>query len=149
MLEEWAARVTDMTGRILTNEMTRLKLVANKLPLLFSAVKTNENMRIQRLATALAGKSTLRIEQEKGRVDMLDRQLVLYAPVLLRNHQKHIELMESKLQSAHPDRILRLGFSITRIGGKAVKDASDVQEGDEIETTLAAGTIRSRVESKN
>ena len=149
LLEEWAARVTDMTGRILTNEMTRLKLVANKLPLLFSAVKANENMRIQRLATALAGKSTLRIEQEKGRVDMLDRQLVLYAPVLLRNHQKRIELMESKLQSAHPDRILRLGFSITRIGGKAVKDASDVQEGDEIETTLAAGTIRSRVESKN
>ena len=57
-----------------------------------------------------------------------------------------MELMESKLKSAHPDHILKLGFSIARINGKAIRNANDVKEGDEIETTLAVGKIRSRVE---
>ena len=53
--------------------------------------------------------------------------------------------MESKLQSAHPNRILQLGFSITRVGGKALKDVDEVKEGDEIETTLASGTFKSTI----
>ena len=76
---------------------------------------------------------------------MLEKQLALYTSAFMQGERKHIELVESKLQSAHPDRILRLGFSITRIGGKAVKNADEVKEGDEIETTLASGTLRSVV----
>jgi exodeoxyribonuclease VII large subunit len=76
---------------------------------------------------------------------MLHRQLMLYAPALLRNEQKRIELNDSKLRSASPDRILRLGFSITRLDGKAVRDVTQLREGDEIETSLASGTLKSIV----
>ena len=43
---------------------------------------------------------------------------------------------------------MRLGFSIARVNGKAIKDASEVKEGDEIETTLAVGKVKSVVRNE-
>ena len=147
LLEELAARLAESINRTITDEKTRFRLIASKIPLLFSTVKAREQMRIQRLATALASGSFQCIEQGKGKVDILHKQLMLYAPVLLSNKKKHLELIESKLQSASPDRILQLGFSITRIGGKAIRDASHVKKGDEIETTLATGSLKSIIQA--
>ena len=148
-LEDLSARLAEQVSQVLYDETTRLKLVANKIPLLFSTVKAREEMRLHRLSASLANSSVQYVEQAKGGVGMLEKQLVLYTSSLMQGERKRIELMENKLQSAHPDRILRLGFSITRIGGKAVKDANEVKAGDEIETTLASGTIRSIVEKNS
>ena len=148
-LEDLSARLAEQVSQVLYDETTRLKLVANKIPLLFSTVKAREEMRLHRLSASFANSSVQYVEQAKGGVGMLEKQLVLYTSSLMQGERKRIELMENKLQSAHPDRILRLGFSITRIGGKAVKDANEVKAGDEIETTLASGTIRSIVEKNS
>ena len=131
-LEELAARLTDNIDNLLLTETARLKLLANKLPMLFSTVKAREEIRLNRLSAALANNSIQSLSTAKERVHLLGQQLRLYAPALLRNEEKHIELIESKLRSAHPDRILRLGFSIARIDGKAIRDASELKEGDEI-----------------
>lgn len=100
---------------------------------------------LENLMAALSNGSLQYITQAKSNVDILQRRLLLYAPALLRNERNRISLIESKLQSAHPDRILRLGFSITRLNGKAVKSLGEVKEGDEIDTTLASGTLKSIV----
>lgn len=100
---------------------------------------------LENLMAALSNGSLQYITQAKSNVDILQRRLLLYAPALLRNERNRIALIESKLQSAHPDRILRLGFSITRLNGKAVKSLGEVKEGDEIDTTLASGTLKSIV----
>ncbi|MBO4215623.1 MAG: exodeoxyribonuclease VII large subunit [Bacteroidaceae bacterium] len=147
VLEEFSARLTGQTTLLLQNETTRLKLLASKIPVLFSTVKAREEMRLHRLSASMANNSIQSLEQAKGKVALLDKQMGLLAPLLLQNERKRIELMESKLESASPNRILRLGFSITRVGGKAVRDANEVKEGDEIETTLASGTLRSIVKS--
>ena len=146
-LEEFSSRLTGQTTLLLQNETTRLKLLASKIPVLFSTVKAREEMRLHRLSASVANNSIQSLEQAKSKVALLDKQMGLLAPLLLQNERKRIELMESKLESASPNRILRLGFSITRVGGKAVRDANEVKEGDEIETTLASGTLRSIVKS--
>ncbi|MBO4673741.1 MAG: exodeoxyribonuclease VII large subunit [Bacteroidaceae bacterium] len=146
-LEDLAARLTESVRDTLQEETTRLKLLSSKIPLLFSEVKAREGVRIQRLTNLLANSSIQYIEQAKGKVDLLHQQLMLHAPMLVRNEQKRMELIESKLRSAQPDHILRLGFSIARVNGKAIKDASEVKEGDEIETTLAVGKVKSVVKS--
>ena len=144
-LEEFSARLTGQTTLLLQNETTRLKLLASKIPVLFSTVKAREEMRLHRLSASVANSSIQHLEQAKGKVALLDKQMGLLAPLLLQNEGKRIELMESKLESASPNRILRLGFSITRVGGKAVRDANKVKEGDEIETTLASGIFKSTI----
>ncbi len=148
-LEDLAVRLTDSVMDTLQAESTRLKLLSSKIPLLFSEVKAREGVYIQRLSNLLANSSIQYIEQAKGKVGLLHQQLMFYTPLLLSNEQKRMELIESKLKSAQPDHILKLGFSIARVNGKAIKDANEVKEGDEIETTLAVGKVKSVVKSKS
>ena len=145
MLEDLSARLTDHISQLLYDETTRLKMLASKIPMLFSTVKAREEVRLHRLSASMANSSVQHLEQAKGRVELMNQQLSLYTSALLQGEMKRIELMESKLQSAHPNRILQLGFSITRVGGKALKDVDEVKEGDEIETTLASGTFKSTI----
>ncbi|MBO7581165.1 MAG: exodeoxyribonuclease VII large subunit [Bacteroidaceae bacterium] len=147
MLENLSARLTAQVFLLLQNETNRLKLLASKIPVLFSTVKAREEMRLHRLSAAMANSSIQNLEQAKGKVALLEKQMGLYASQRLQNEGRRIELLESKLEGASPQRILRLGFSITRVGGKAVKDVNEVKEGEEIETTLASGTLRSIVKS--
>ena len=144
-LEDLSARLTDHISQLLYDETTRLKMLASKIPMLFSTVKAREEVRLHRLSASMANSSIQHLEQAKGRVELMNQQLSLYTSALLQGERKRIELMESKLQSAHPNRILQLGFSITRVGGKALKDVDEVKEGDEIETTLALGTFKSTI----
>lgn len=97
------------------------------------------------LTAALAQGCMQRMAQAKAQTEWADRQLALYAQARIQSEKRRIELIESQLRSASPDRILRLGFSIARLRGKAVRSASEVQEGDCIETTLASGTIKSTI----
>ncbi len=145
MLEDLSARLTDRVSQLLYDETTRLKMLAGKIPMLFSTVKAREEVRLHRLSASMANSSVQHLEQAKGRAELMNQQLSLYTSTLLQGERKRIELMESKLQSAHPNRILQLGFSITRVGGKALKDVDEVKEGDEIETTLASGTFKSTI----
>lgn len=144
-LEDLSARLTGQVTWLLQNETNRLKLLAGKIPMLFTTVRAREEMRMHRLSASLANNSIQNIEQAKGKVTLLDKQMGLYASLLLQNERKCIELVESKLESAHPNRILRLGFCITRVEGKAVRSVDEVKEGDEIETTLASGTFKSTI----
>jgi exodeoxyribonuclease VII large subunit len=146
-LEDLSVRLTDHVSQMLYDEKTRLKMLASKIPMLFSTVKAREEVRLHRLSASLANNSIQQLEQTKGRVALLEKQTGLCASLLLQNEGRRIELLESKLEGASPQRILRLGFSITRVGGKALKDVKDVKEGEEIETTLASGTLRSIVKS--
>jgi exodeoxyribonuclease VII large subunit len=145
ILEDLSARLTDRVSQLLYDETTRLKMLAGKIPMLFSTVKAREEVRLHRLSASMANSSIQHLEQAKSGVGLLNQQLTLHTSALLQGERKRIELMESKLQSAHPNRILQLGFSITRMGGKALKDVDEVKEGDEIETTLASGTFKSTI----
>ena len=52
----------------------------------------------------------------------------------------------TKLKSyAEPGQILKLGFSISRFRGKALKDTASLSPGDLIETELNRGKINSSV----
>jgi exodeoxyribonuclease VII large subunit len=58
--------------------------------------------------------------------------------------QRHrLDLFQRSIDAASPEHILSLGYSITRLNGKAVRDASNLKPGDEVETTVAGGTFTS------
>ena len=58
--------------------------------------------------------------------------------------QRHrLDLYRERIDAASPEHILSLGYSITRLNGKAVRDAGNLKPGDEVETTVAGGTFTS------
>ena len=62
--------------------------------------------------------------------------------------QKHrINQLELMLQGFDPQLLLSRGYSITLLNGKAIRDPQQLKAGDEIETRVEKGTIRSIVKS--
>jgi exodeoxyribonuclease VII large subunit len=61
------------------------------------------------------------------------------------NEQKEMDLLEAKVALLDPVNVLKRGYSITRKNGKPVTGNQQVAAGDEIETQLYQGRIRSVV----
>ena len=60
--------------------------------------------------------------------------------------EKHrLQLIEEKAKSLDPALLLSRGYSITMKDGKIVRDPQALRHGDEIETRLEKGTIKSIV----
>jgi exodeoxyribonuclease VII large subunit len=59
-----------------------------------------------------------------------------------------LSLLEEKVKDLSPISILKRGYSITRRlpGKKILKDASDIEEGDRVDVTLARGELECRIE---
>lgn len=145
LLESINLRISNSISNLLLAEHARLKLLANKIPSLFSMIRKREEIRIDRFVSMLGYNSLRYIDTKKNDIIMLNKQRALYTQDFLKNKKIKIEFIENKLKNSNPERILKLGFSIARINGKAIRNIQDVKEGDSIETTLASGTIKSTV----
>lgn len=145
MVEDFSARLTNVACAMLDSESARLKLMTSKLPLLFATSKANANLRISRISADMARASIQMIERARNATTILEGTLKMTSLIAVDKEKQRIELAHNKIESASPERILRLGFSIARINGKAIQSIDEVKEGDEIETTLANGIIKSKV----
>ena len=71
------------------------------------------------------------------------------AAMFVKEQQHRLSMWQGILDAASPERILSLGYSITRVNGKAVRSIDDVAPGDEITTVVAGGELISTVKEKN
>ena len=95
---------------------------------------------IPTLALRIVSDQRHRIETTKSRLPIaIERRLT---------HQKHLlESLSLKLQGFDPQILLSRGYSITLKDGRAVRDPQQLKPGDEIETRVEKGTIRSVVKN--
>ena len=117
--------ITRLVQQKLSTLSTQLSSVSEAIPRLFSIVKTRQEAKIDALQQRLPM--------------LIERRL------LAENHR--LQLMEEKLKALDPQLLLKRGYSITLHNGRAVKDATTLKAGDEIETHLAQGLIHSIVKS--
>ena len=117
--------ITRLVQQKLSTLSAQLSSVSEAIPRLFSIVKTRQEAKIDALQQRLPM--------------LLERRL------LAENHR--LQLMEEKLKALDPQLLLKRGYSITLHKGRAVKDATTLKAGDEIETRLAQGLIHSIVKS--
>ena len=73
-------------------------------------------------------------------------RLQFVVPAVLSRQKQRLESCERGIRLAQPERVLKLGFSLTLKDGKAVTDASQLSSGDRIVTRLSNGEVTSRVE---
>ncbi|MBQ0056945.1 MAG: exodeoxyribonuclease VII large subunit [Bacteroidales bacterium] len=103
-----------------------------------------ERNRLNRLSSSVRD-THLRLGQQINHLDLTLERVKMYAKQRIASEQQRIAYTKRSIEMAQPDNILRRGFSITRINGKAVKDASDVKPGMVIETQTANGRFESKV----
>ncbi len=126
-LAELQARLEDTVTTRLRDEQRRVEQLSDKLSTIFALRKAHEEQRASSLWLRLTQACRLRITQQ----------------------QHKLELLEQTARHASPELLLQRGYSITLHNGRAVTDATQLRDGDELETRLAKGTVKSIVKKHN
>ena len=140
-----ADRITNNGLSKIANEKVRLQAITSKMPSLYKAYKAGEEARLDRKLAIIQNSILQNVQRKLNVTAMREQQLKLYATALLNKKQNHLDNLDSKIKNADPQRILKLGFTVTRINGKAVKDVSLLKSGDIIETEFAIGRTISEI----
>ena len=87
-----------------------------------------------------------RMEQAQARLSELGRELFGQASARLSARRSRLDLAARSLETTSPFAVLERGYSITRdASGRAVRAASELSEGAELETVLSSGRVASTV----
>ena len=109
---------------------------------LIHAMLENETV-LSEIQSVIATAITKRVDNEKKRIDTMMGQMPVYTALYMQAQRHKLDLYQRSIDAASPEHILSLGYSITRLNGKAVRDAGTLKPGEEVETTVASGTFTS------
>ena len=145
-IDDARQRIANLTSRKMEVEKLRLSRLAERLPALFGSVKDKQEARLDILQERLFRLAEIRLSNCENIVGQLEKKISLTAEHLLMVEKHRLELLERRAQNLDPQLMLRRGYSITLVGGKALRDPSQVKQGDKIETRLEKGTIISTID---
>ncbi len=84
----------------------------------------------------------------RHRLELLENRFSVAWERQLTEQKHRINRLELMLQGFDPQLLLSRGYSITLLNGKAIRDPRQLKAGDEIESRVEKGTIRSVVKSE-
>ena len=85
------------------------------------------------------------IRKQHSKLDALWQSLRFATQKRLHRQRTQLEFWEKTIALHSPERIYRMGYSLTTVNGKIVKSINDVKTGDHLLTHTADGTITSEV----
>lgn len=129
----------------LQKERLRIDRLIELLPKQLAAFLTAQHARLGRLIELLPRQTAACLTSQRGNLDLLAATMrsVLERRMLQENHR--MELLEHRVDAVNPEKLLQRGYSITRSNGRVVRSPEQLKAGDEIETTMEKGTIKSVV----
>ena len=122
-IDDAAARIANSLAYRMQTEKLRIGRISERIPLLFSTVKTARLANIENLNTRLQQAMKTMFMAQQHKLDLIEQR---------------IKPLDTKL-------MLQRGFTITTRNGKILKDVGKLRCGDEIVTITASGSVKSVV----
>ena len=134
-----------ITVSILNNNENRIKNASYAIQQQSQFIVKNnyEKLNVLQAKTRIATKFNL--NQLKVAVIQLKEKLEIQPRLYLKNSELALENIEKNIQIMDPIYVLKRGFSITYLNGKAIKDVSKLEVGTAINTLLFKGTVDSTI----
>ena len=126
-------------------EKNRFDLLTSKIPFLFSRVKLQQLTHLQQYQQRLTTSARLHVHQAQQHIEVHSARLSPTVQRLLLDARHHLDLLEQRCSLLDPQLLLKRGYSITLHQGRAVRNAHQLKAGDEIETRVEKGIIKSTV----
>ena len=86
------------------------------------------------------------INRQKNQLELYQQRLGSTVKRAVLKEQGRLALWQKTIELHSPERIFKMGYSLTTLNGKVVRKIEDVLAGEELETHLKNGVIRSVVE---
>lgn len=143
-IEDLQNRMIHCAQQKLSALNSNLSAIADVIPRLFSIVKTRQEARLDSLFSSLLSSIQQTILAQKSNLATFEQRIpMLLVDRRLTAEYHRLEMLEEKIKSLDPALLLRRGYSITLFKGKAVRDPLALKKGDEIETRIEKGIIKS------
>ena len=123
----------------------QLSTIQEALPRLFSVVRTRQEARLDQLYSRIAHFVQQKLISRQSTIVSLQERIPMLLDRRLQTESHRLELLAEKLKVLDPALLLKRGYSITLKDGAAVRDPKTLHPGDQIETRLDKGTIKSTV----
>jgi len=137
------ARILQAATDRISGNRQQLAQATGLLPALARGAVERARARLGNATGLLSGVSGRLIHPQLERLGMTGRALATATATQLQRRRDSIDAAERLLAALSPQATLLRGYSITRVGGKAITSPDDIPAGTILETTLASGTLLS------
>ncbi|MFB6257623.1 MAG: exodeoxyribonuclease VII large subunit [Flavobacteriales bacterium] len=105
-----------------------------------------ERQRLGELSNSLNNSAVKRLNREGETLNLLFERMGGNLKYRLKGEKERVAHLERQIELLDPKRVLERGYSITFKDGKAVRDPDRLEEGEKVETRVAKGRFKSRIE---
>ena len=144
-LNDAQEQIVRLAQQKLTYYKSQFATIAELLPRLFSNVKVRQEARLDALNNQLVSAVREHILTHQSKISTLEGRMPILLDRRLMTEKHRLQLLEEKAKSLDPALLLSRGYSMTMKDGKIIRDPQTLNPGDEIETRLEKGTIKSIV----
>lgn len=144
-LEQTKNALIQQVRQWLTTEETRLSTMVSRLPVVFGSVRSRSEQQIMQCSHAIQMAVRMRLQQDQMELDALHKNLSQYVSRLMEREKNNLDAWQRQIETLDPERLLKLGYSLTYCRGKVVLSATELKPGDVIETRLRDGNVTSKI----
>ncbi len=138
-------RVATMVRRRMETEQERIGRISGRVPILFSLAKERQEAKLSRLMTAISGSIRERLQRAVHEFAVIDNNIQPLVERKLTRESNRVAQLSLRTEALDPQRLLKRGYSITLLNGKAIHDPATLKEGDIIETRVEKGSFVSTI----
>mgnify|MGYP005805377051 CR=1 FL=1 len=139
------AEIETVVSAWLQHQRERLERAAQGTAEAAVGMTRRMELRLERLQGELVRRKEELLIRSSTRLSMAVERLRERTAHLFERQRERIAAAEKIVAVRRPEQILRLGFAIVRMGGRAVHEASALHSGDEVTLTLGRGERRAKI----
>jgi len=94
---------------------------------------------------AILQRTGLHLQHHRMKIEMFSGKIIPAVERKLTAEYHRLQLIVQRVDAVNPERMLRLGYSLTYKNGRVVRNANELKAGDEITTQLETGSVTSIV----
>lgn len=136
------------TLRLLEKEERRIEKSINSVQLYPKLKIQNEFMILNNNLNKIDQKSNRIIQFSEAEINQISKNFQKLPLLIIKNEIQNLNIIDRRVMAQDPYIQIKKGFSLTKMNGKTITDLSKIKTGDEIETIISSGIIKSIVTQK-
>ncbi len=148
-LRDIASGIVQISTECMAGADRQLAYAEGLLPVAPEAAIRRAEMKLTGAMASLGNIGSRLIRPMQTALERTGQAIESALALTLQRRNSRLDTLGELLGALSPEATLRRGYSITRVNGRSVTDASALQEGTVIETTLHHGTISSVVTNQS
>ena len=145
--EQFCLDLVSQTDNLVRNEKRAILEISGSVIDGTGIMITGQNHLLNLAGLKLSIKPGVLLRESRTGLDNRSGRFFLHVKQLLRQKTGELENLNQKIDLLNPVHVLKRGYSITYLNGKALIDSADAKAGDIMTTRLYKGEISSEVKS--